>query len=287
MFRDLRPYICTYEYCTEADQQYDSITDWIAHEYYNHNDAMHYPGRIYSDDFLASQQEGISRPPGLSDVCREQCPICDEERPSVSHIGHHLRRIAAFALPRSTNLEYDITPGSQDSNEANLESDEDPVERLSEFELEDAQEVSYQNPPSTSFSQNHNQQYHPIVGPDRQLNSNQPPNQPIDTPNVDFCRVLYEITAGSQPPTPGIDLEAKPEDLVTVISKYTPTGDASESWLCRARDGRQGFLPRTYLEFVQEGAQPQAQIQDEAMANTMTTLATQRANLLSSNTVSS
>ena len=246
---------------------------------------MHYPGRIYSGDFLASQQEEISRPPGLYDVCREQCPICDEERPSVSHVGHHLRKIAAFTLPRSTILEDDIAPVSQVPNEANLESDEDPAERLSEFELEDAEEVSYQNPPSTSFSQNHNQLYHPIVGPDRQHNPNQPPNQPIDTPNIDFCRVLYEITPESQPPTPGILLEAKPGDLVAVISKYTPTGDASESWLCRARDGRQGFLPRTYLEFMQKGAQPQAQIQDEAMANTMTILATPRANLLSSNTV--
>ena len=119
MFRDLKPYICTYEYYTEADQQYDNITDWIAHEYHNHKDAMHYPGRIYSDDVLASQQEDTSRPPGLDEVCREQCPVCDEGQPSVSHVGHHLRKIAAFALPSSTIVD-DIAPGSQDLIDANL-----------------------------------------------------------------------------------------------------------------------------------------------------------------------
>ena len=160
MFRDLRPYVCTYEHCTEADQQYDSITEWITHEYYNHNNAMHYPGRIHSGDFLASQQDEISRPPGLYDVCREQCPLCDEERPSVSHVGRHLRKIAAFTLPRLMIMEDDIAPVSQDFNEANLESDEDPAERLLDFELD-----------------------------------------------------LYEITPEKQPPTPGINLEAKPGEV--------------------------------------------------------------------------
>ena len=283
MFRDLRPYICTYEYCTEADQQYDSITDWIAHEYYNHKDAMHYPSRTYSDDFLASQQEDTSRPPGLDEVCREQCPICNEEEPSVIHVGHHLRKIATFALPRSNTLEDDIAPGSQDSNDAHLESDDDPAERLSEFEPEDAEDVIDQDPPLTRFPRNYNQQYHPILGPDRQIHSNQTPNQPLDTQNLDVCRVLYEITLENNSSTPGIDLEAKAGDLVAVVSKYAPTGDASESWLCRADDGRQGLIPRTSLEFVRKGTQPQPQFQDGGMANTMTTLAATRANVLSSN----
>ena len=140
-------------------------------------------------------------------------------------------------------------------------------------------------PPPTSFPQNHNQQDHPIFGPDGQLLSNQPPNQPSDTSDPDFCRVLYEITPENNPLTPGVDLEAKPGDLVAVVSKFAPTGDPSELWLCRAHDGRHVFLPRTCLEFVRKGAQTQAQIQDRAMANTVTTLATTRANLLSSNAV--
>ena len=136
-----------------------------------------------------------------------------------------------------------------------------------------------------SFPQDHNQQYHPILGPDRQLHSNQPPDQPIDTSNLDFCRVLYGITPENNSSTPGIDLEAKPGDLVAVVNKSAPTGDVSESWLCRAHDGRQGFLPLTSREIVRKGAQPQAQIRDGVMANTLTTLAATRTNLLSSNVV--
>ena len=283
MFRDLRPYICTHEYCTEADQQYDSITDWITHEYYNHNDAMQYPGKVYSDHFLASQQGDISRPPGLYEVCREQCPICDKEKPSVSHVSHHLRTIAAFALPMSMILEDDIAPGIPDSNDAIWKSDDDSDERLSDFELEDPEDVCYQDPPPTNFQQNQSQRYHPILGGDRQLHSKQLLNQPIDTSNLDLCRVLYEITSEINSSTSGIYLEAKPGDLVAIVSKSAPAGDAGESWLCRAHDGRQGFLPLTSLEIVRKGAQPQAQIKDEVMASTMTTLGTTRANLLFSN----
>ncbi len=101
---------------------------------------MYYPGRIYSDGIPASQHDDTSRPPGLYDVCREQCPICVEEKPSFSHVAHHLRRIAAFALPRSAILEDDVVPGSQNSNDADLESDEDLAERLSESELEDLED---------------------------------------------------------------------------------------------------------------------------------------------------
>ena len=53
--------------------------------------------------------------------------------------------------------EDDNAPAGRNSNEANLESDEDPAEMLSAFELEDAEGMSYQNPPPTSFPQNHNQ----------------------------------------------------------------------------------------------------------------------------------
>ena len=246
---------------------------------------MYSSGRNYSDGIRAPQQDDTSRPPGLYGVCREQCPICDEEEPSFSHVAHHLRRIAAFALPKSAILEDDIAPGSQDSRDANLEFDEDPAEGLSESELEDIEDLTCQNQPLTSLPQNHSQQYHPILGPDERLRSRKQPNQPMNTTNLDFYRVLYDITPENNQPTPGIDLEAKPGDLVTVVGKSAHTGDTSESWLCRAHDGRQGFLPRTHLELVRKGAQPQAQIQDRATNNTMPTLALRRTDPLSSDAV--
>ena len=239
---------------------------------------MYSSGRIYSNGIRASQQDDTSRPPGLYEACREQWPICDEEEPSFSHVAHHLRRIAAFAMPKSAISEDDIAPRSQDSRDANLEFDEDPAEGLSEFELEDIEDVTCQNQPPTSLPQDHNQQYLTILGPNEQLRSRKQPNQPINTTNLDFYRVLYEITLENNPPPPGIDLEAKPGDLVTVVGRSAQTGDTSESWLCRAHDGRLGFLPRTHLELVRKGAQPQAQVQDGETTAT-------RTNLLSSNAV--
>lgn len=36
VFKDLRPYVCTYEECAEGDQQYDDSRDWVGHEVNTH-----------------------------------------------------------------------------------------------------------------------------------------------------------------------------------------------------------------------------------------------------------
>lgn len=86
---------------------------------------------------------------------------------------------------------------------------------------------------------------------------------PLDPRNLDFCRVLYDYS-----PTPnsgGMDLEAKKGDFVAVLSKTDPMGNASEWWRCRARDGKQGYLPSPYLEPIQRPApRATAQITDAA-----------------------
>lgn len=125
-------------------------------------------------------------------------------------------------------------------------------------------------------SQNQNQPYNPVLGPDGQPlpDDQQPHNQRIDPSKLDFCRVLYDYTPENTPPTPGIDLEVKKGDLVAVLSKSDPMGNPSDWWRCRARDGRVGYLPDVYLETVKrKPVQPQAQIEDGARVNTMTTLA--------------
>lgn len=126
-------------------------------------------------------------------------------------------------------------------------------------------------------SQNQTQPYNPVLGPDGQPlpDDQQPHNQRIDPSKLDFCRVLYDYTPENNPPTPGIDLEVKKGDLVAVLSKSDPMGNASDWWRCRARDGRVGYLPDVYLETVKRklAQQPQAQIEDGARINTMTTLA--------------
>ncbi|KAK5088060.1 Peroxisomal membrane protein PAS20 [Lithohypha guttulata] len=79
-------------------------------------------------------------------------------------------------------------------------------------------------------------------------------SQQIDPTKLDFCRVLYDYK-----PTPqsgGLDLEVNKGDMVAVLSKTDPMGQPSEWWKCRARDGKQGYLPSPYLQKI-ERKQPQ------------------------------
>ncbi|KAL3479005.1 Peroxin 13, N-terminal region-domain-containing protein [Aspergillus californicus] len=79
----------------------------------------------------------------------------------------------------------------------------------------------------------------------------------LDPAKLDFCRVLYDYTPETQDAN-GVDLAAKKGDIIAVLSKSDPMGNASEWWRCRARDGRVGYLPGPYLETIQRKPQQQA-----------------------------
>ena len=91
-----------------------------------------------------------------------------------------------------------------------------------------------------------------LLGPDGRPLPPDQQNQPIDPSQLDFCRCLYDYVPDTQgqAPQPGIDLEVKKGDLVAVLAKSDPMGNASEWWKCRARDGRVGYLPSPYLEVI-------------------------------------
>ncbi len=100
--------MCTYEDCTEADQQYDSIKDWVSHEVNAHRETELQPAKS-SEQF--SYDGGLSqhfKPATPNDTCRKECPICLKKNPSFVHIGCHLQRIAVSALPRSTGAEDEV-----------------------------------------------------------------------------------------------------------------------------------------------------------------------------------
>lgn len=79
----------------------------------------------------------------------------------------------------------------------------------------------------------------------------------LDPAKLDFCRLLYDYSPESQE-SAGVDLAVKKGDIVAVLSKSDPMGNASEWWRCRARDGRVGYLPGPYLETIQRRPTPQA-----------------------------
>ncbi|KAL6715779.1 Peroxisomal membrane protein PAS20 [Lecanora helva] len=116
-----------------------------------------------------------------------------------------------------------------------------------------------------------------LLGPDGRPLPPDQQQQPIDPSKLDFCRLLYDYTPEStlqgHPPTQGIDLEVKKGDLVAVLSKSDPMGNASDWWRCRARDGRVGYLPGVYLEAIQRRPIAPKEIEDGSRINTMSSLA--------------
>lgn len=74
----------------------------------------------------------------------------------------------------------------------------------------------------------------------------------LDPNKLEFCRVLYDFSPdASMNAQPGLDLSVKKGDMVAVLSKSDPMGNASDWWRCRSRDGRVGYLPGVYLETIQ------------------------------------
>lgn len=140
MLRDLRPYVCTYQDCSEATRLFDTRQDWVAHEdschrriwrclehpeatfltvgaYRHHIEANHVSNRteLQSTELLRVGES-------VSEVADRPCPICLTDITDASglqhHIAAHLIRIALFALPRSTDADDDTESGTSWSGRA-------------------------------------------------------------------------------------------------------------------------------------------------------------------------
>ena len=162
MLCDLRPYVCTYEDCSDADQQYDSFTQWLNHENNNHRlarECKEHPGEFFQsitswNDHLASHKLDSSSRSDLasSDIEKgsadEQryCIFCTEGGVTPEHTSAHLQQLALFALPRSTGLEGDLesdddaSAATVDSSERALDDDLNPLS-FSEDEIHPSEAV--------------------------------------------------------------------------------------------------------------------------------------------------
>lgn len=84
--------------------------------------------------------------------------------------------------------------------------------------------------------------------------------QPVDPSNLEFCRLLYDYLPQSN--ASSMELDARKGDLVAVLTKTDPAGQPSEWWQCRSRDGRQGYLPSTYLEIIKRPARKSVKMKE-------------------------
>lgn len=102
--------------------------------------------------------------------------------------------------------------------------------------------------------------------------------QSVDPSKLEFCRLLYDFVPQQKT---GIALEVRKGDLVAVLSKSDPEGNSGEWWQCRSRDGRQGYLPSTYLEVLKRPGQEPKKLKataasDSSRSNSMTSTAAEQ-----------
>ncbi|EHK20107.1 uncharacterized protein TRIVIDRAFT_48046 [Trichoderma virens Gv29-8] len=119
LIRDLRPYICTFEHCSNSEQLYDSRDDWIQHETSAHQTVFRCPKHEETTFTTLStyeehtqeyhKEDSMSLNFAKSTITNNQrsCPVCSIVLGSMqklqSHIALHLERFAMFAIPRCTD----------------------------------------------------------------------------------------------------------------------------------------------------------------------------------------
>ncbi|KAF1952834.1 hypothetical protein CC80DRAFT_507591 [Byssothecium circinans] len=140
VFRDLRPYICTFKDCQNADKQYPTRHDWIYHEMQIHRRQWvceEHDARFHSREALhdhLTQDHSISVPQQQLSVLMEMserqcdemeilpCPLCpDERRLKIlhSHVAEHLESVALFVLSGYDEAEEEERDDSNDAADGN------------------------------------------------------------------------------------------------------------------------------------------------------------------------
>lgn len=73
---------------------------------------------------------------------------------------------------------------------------------------------------------------------------------PIDPDSLEFAKALYDFN----PENPNIEIELKRNELVAILSKTDPLGNASSWWEVRLRLGKVGYVPLNYLSIIERKA---------------------------------
>ncbi|KAF8243706.1 hypothetical protein K440DRAFT_589332 [Wilcoxina mikolae CBS 423.85] len=167
VFKDLRPYSCTFEGCPRSNHLYDSSHDWFEHELAVHRVECYcnscnktFPSRTNFQDHLRETHPELPR--NVVERCerpiesKQQCSFCGQElMPSRlrSHLARHMQQIALFAIgpPQEEAISDTNSKGAQpgesegDSQESSkknsLDFDSNPpsLDSLPHARLEDGQ----------------------------------------------------------------------------------------------------------------------------------------------------
>ncbi|KAK2877137.1 hypothetical protein FQN49_001381 [Arthroderma sp. PD_2] len=136
LFRDLRPYVCTFKNCQNSGKLFVTRRDWIYHELQIHRrefscnqchkvkssrqDMSRHLREDHSESISPTHLEIIldlsSRQVDVSDSKKDPCLICGEEfslHNLQKHLSHHMEDLALFVL--SNTHEEEEGGGSKDS----------------------------------------------------------------------------------------------------------------------------------------------------------------------------
>ncbi|PKK49182.1 hypothetical protein CI102_3828 [Trichoderma harzianum] len=138
IIRDLRPYICTFEHCSDSEQLYDNRDDWIQHEISTHQIVFRCPKHeeetfttlaTYEEHTQKHHKEDVMSPSfarSTTTNIHRSCPVCSivlgTSKKFWNHIALHLERFAMFSLPRCT---YDDNEGGSRGRSASAIFDSD------------------------------------------------------------------------------------------------------------------------------------------------------------------
>ncbi|KAI5791092.1 hypothetical protein EDC01DRAFT_616360, partial [Geopyxis carbonaria] len=132
VFRDLRPYICTFKDCAKPDQLFETRHDWFEHELAMHRREWFcnkcqesFPSSIKFQKHLGAKHSKVleksdyqtftkscERAIPVDSLC--PCVFCESKFPLLrlrSHLARHLQQIALFALPNLTQDEDEEEDG--------------------------------------------------------------------------------------------------------------------------------------------------------------------------------
>lgn len=143
VYRDLRPYVCTFAQCSNPDKLYATRREWAYHEFQMHRRQWNcrlcstsYESKELMASHLRSRHSHHWEERQLATVLevsevpieggqKQACPICDTRMPVSSlmaHIADHMEQLALFVLPNDNDdMQEEPSSGALSS----LDSDED------------------------------------------------------------------------------------------------------------------------------------------------------------------
>ncbi|XPS80470.1 hypothetical protein M3J09_012423 [Ascochyta lentis] len=143
VYRDLQPYVCTFEDCKTPDHTYESRYEWFQHESQVHRgywecldgcnkilesaDGLRKHLRIDHVDLMSD-----ARLDDLVSICYRptinqeevECVLCLTRHPSLPqlrrHLGEHQEELSLFALPSHAEENYDMSERESVADEVSL-----------------------------------------------------------------------------------------------------------------------------------------------------------------------